>query len=251
MGVFRRCSQCLVCAAALVFGGSPAAQELALFAAAGVKAPAEELIAEFERTTGLHVRRVYDTAGAAEQQFVTAGKRGVLITTAPRIRSIAASGQGTTRGVGDTLAGVAVAERMPRMPLNTADDLKAALLLAKRVAFSDPARGATVGTHFLKVLEQLQIRDEVLAKSVKARDGIETMKWVMSGDVDLGITQVSEIVQTAPHTLLGPFPVSVELATRYDLWFADDSSPAVKDLAMAFTTASARAAMARHGLRAP
>jgi molybdate transport system substrate-binding protein len=235
----------------MLFGGVSAAQDIAFFAAAGVKAPAEELIVEFERTTGLHVRRVYDTAGAAEQKFVAAGKHGVLVTTTARIRSVAASGQGTSHGVGDTLAGVAVAERMPRLPLTTADDLRAALLLAKRVAFSDPARGATVGTHFLKVLDQLHIRDEVLAKSVKARDGIETMKLVMAGEVDLGITQVSEIMQTAPHTLLGPFPVSVELATRYDLWYADDSSPAVTDLAAVFTSASGRAAMARHGLRAP
>lgn len=227
------------------------ADDVAFFAAAGVKAPAEELIHAFERETGHRVRRLYDTAGAAEQQFLANGRQGVLVTTAARIRGLTATGLGTTGTVADTLAGVAVAPRLQHLPLVTADDFKAVLLQARRVAFSDPARGATVGAHFLVVIEQLQIRDDVLAKSVKARDGIETMTWLTQGVVELGITQVSEIRQMAPDALLGPFPAAFELATRYGIWHADRSSPAVKGLAAVFTSADARLVLERHGLRVP
>ena len=39
-----------------------------------------------------------------------------------------------------------------------------------------------------------------------------------SNKVDLGVTQVSEIIQSMPSSLVGAFPVEFELATRYSLW---------------------------------
>ena len=70
-----------------------------------------------------------------------------------------------------------------------------------------------MGVHFVNVIEKLGIKDEVLTKSIKARDGIETMRLVVAGDADIGITQVSEIVQSQSKLLLGAFPKDLELAT--------------------------------------
>ena len=235
----------------LAWSGHALAEEITLYAAAGVKAPAEELVRDFERQTGHTVQRVYDTAGAAEQRFADGGKRGLLITAQARLHRAPYLAEGVQRAVGDTVAGVAVATSFARLPIGTSQGLREALLSARRIAFSDPARGATVGTHFLHVIDQLGIRDEVLAKSVKARDGIETMKLVMSGEVDLGITQVSEIMQADASTLLGPFPRAFDLSTRYSLWFAQDAAPAVKALADLFTSEAGRAGLLQHGLRLP
>ena len=87
--------------------------------------------------------------------------------------------------------------------MSTPETLKAALLSARRIAFSDPARGATVGTHFMKVIEALGIKDEVLKKATLAQDGVETMRLVLEGQVDLGVTQTSEIVQANPRRSSG------------------------------------------------
>jgi hypothetical protein len=75
-------------------------------------------------------------------------------------------------------------------------------------AFSDPARGATVGTHFTKVIEALGIKDEVMQKATVAPDGVETMRLVLDKKVDLGVSQMSEIVQANRDALVGPFPAS-------------------------------------------
>jgi molybdate transport system substrate-binding protein len=139
----------------------------------------------------------------------------------------------------------------PSISINTTDKLKQALLNAKRIAFSDPARGATVGVHFMNVIDKLGIRDEVLAKSTRAKDGIETMRLVAAGEADIGITQVSEIVQSQPKLLLGAFPKEFELATRYSYWVANNSSDATKALANAFGSEEGRASLAKNGLRVP
>lgn len=231
-----------------------------LYAAAGVKVPAEEIITAFERQTGHSVVRMYDTAGAAEEKFMTAGKAGVLITTEVRINKAStmitgALQAGKTLAVGDTLAGAAMsvnfAKTNPNITIDTADKFKQALLSAERIAFSDPARGATVGVHFVNVIEKLGIKDEVLNKSIKARDGIETMRLVVAGDADIGITQVSEIVQSQSKLLLGAFPKDLELATRYSSWVANSSSDATKALANAFGSEAGRTRLEKNGLRVP
>lgn len=240
------------------------ADTVSLYAAAGVKAPAEEIIIAFEQRTGHLVRRHYDTAGAAEAQMMVAIKEkqlvsSLLITTQVRIDKAASVGGalqgGQMRVVGDTLAGVAVSKvfgaALGHTGIGLAADLKRTLLAANRIAFSDPARGATVGVHFVQVIERLGIKDEVLAKSRIAKDGIETMKWVASGEVDIGITQMSEILQTDPALLLGAFPPELELATRYSSWMGVDASPATRDLAAAFASGAGRTALATHGLRLP
>ncbi len=248
------------------------ADSVSLYAAAGVKAPSEEIIQAFEQRTGHQVMRRYDTAGAAEAQMIAKIKQGqsassLLITTQVRIAKASEKGGalhgGEARVVGDTLAGVAISNafaqllreqngtRASHTGIGLAADLKRTLLAAKSIAFSDPARGATVGTHFVQVIERLGIKDAVLAKSRVAKDGIETMQWVVSGEVDIGITQMSEILQTDPALLLGAFPLELELATRYSSWMGADASPAVRDLAAAFASDAGRAVLARHGLRVP
>lgn len=244
--------------------GSAHGETISLFAAAGVKSPAQEIITAFEQRTGHTVKRVFDTAGSAEDQFVAAGKLGVLITTEVRIlkSSVGEPGMlrdGVSRPVGDTLAGVAIspnfASSQPAFAtpsaIDTPQGLKSVLLAARRIAFSDPARGATVGTHFINIIDKLGIRQEVLAKAITAKDGIETMRLVANGDVDLGITQVSEIVQSNPKLLLGPFPREMELATRYNSWHAIGAGTAIKALADTFSSETGRASLARNGLRLP
>ena len=236
------------------------AESISLFAAAGVKAPAEEIIRAFELQTGHTVMRLYDTAGEAEARFIANSKIGVLVTTELRIQRASAAGGKLSNGqmlrVGDTLAGVAISKSFKSnysttslMDIGSAQGLRNALLAAKRIAFSDPARGATVGVHFAQVIDKLGIKDPVMAKAVIAKDGIETMKLVANGEVDLGITQMSEILQFDKSLLLGAFPIELELSTRYSSWVSADASPAVKDLAAAFATQSGRTALAKHGLR--
>ncbi len=229
-------------------------EPMRLYAAAGLKAPITDLAKDFEKSTGQKITLVFDTAGAAEQKFLADPGATFLLTTLPRIRDAEKSGKlsnGAIITVGDTVAGFAAPPGKLKPDISTAEKLKAALLAAPRIAFSDPARGATVGAHFVKVIEALGIKAEVLKKSTLAKDGIETMKLVLAGEVDLGITQISEIVQSNPAALVGPFPEAFDLATTYQLWQRVDASAAAKAFAKEISSPAERAKLVSHGLRPP
>src|SRR5438552_17339129 len=193
---------------------SPAAfaEDLKVYAAAAFKSPLAEIAAQYETATGNKVRVVLDTAGATEQKFRDDTQAVLLITTLPVINEAEKTGKlqsGTTYRLGDSLAGLAFSPGSAKPDISTPEKLKAALLAAKRIAYSDPARGATVGIHFMKVIESLGVKDEVQRKATVAKDGPETMRLVLEEKIDLGVTQIPEILQASRNAVAGPFPRSL------------------------------------------
>jgi molybdate transport system substrate-binding protein len=243
-----------VVAAPLAFAQPQAARTIKVYAAAAVKTPLSAIAAEYEKATGNGVVLVFDTAGAAEQKFRADPDSALLITSATLIRNAESSGSlrdGTSSVLGSTVAGVAVPPGSPKPDISSPEKLKAALLSARRIAFSDPARGATVGNHFMRVIESLGVKDEVLRKATLARDGIETMRLVLEERVDIGITQTSEIVQASPDAVAGPFPREFELATAYWLWHRESVFPEVRDFVARLTGPAGRAKLAADGVIPP
>lgn len=236
----------------LLCASSAFGEELTVYAAAAVKSPLLKIAAEYEAATGNKVVCVFDTAGATEQRFRADPGAALLVTTDVLIADRVKSGtlkDGVAERLGSTVAGVAVPPGSPKPDISTAAKLKAALLSAPRIAFSDPARGATVGTHFVKVIEALGIKDEILRKATLAPDGIETMRLVVDKKVDLGVSQSSEIVQANPDALVGPFPSEFNLATTFSLWHRVDISPAARDFVALITNPASRQKLAAEGFR--
>lgn len=239
-------------AIACVCASTASADEVKVHAAAGVKAPLLTLAADYEAKTGHRIVAVFDTAGATYKGFLADPGAALLITTQALIADGEKGGRlkgGVSVRLGDTVAGFAAPPGAPKPDVSTPEKLKAALLSVRRIAFSDPARGATVGTHFMKIIESLGIRDDVLKKATLAPDGVETMRLVLEGKVDLGVTQISEIVQANRAALVRPFPGAFDLATTYSLWHAAGASAAAREFAALLTSQAGRAALADEGLR--
>src|SRR5215471_12078796 len=235
-----------------LFSGTAFSEDLKIYAAAALKAPLGDIVSQYEASTGNKVMFVLDTAGATEQRFREDPQAALLITAVPVINEAEKMGRlkgGTTYVLGDSLAGIAFSPGTPKPDVSTPEKLKAALLSAKRIAFSDPARGATVGIHFMKVIDSLGVKDEVLKKSKVAKDGIETMRLVMEEKYDLGVTQISEILQADRNAVAGPFPKQFELATTYSLWYRSDASPATKAFVELLTSPASRKKLADNGIR--
>ena len=248
----------VVLASALATGAACAqgakGQAVKVYAAAVAKTPLTAIAAEYESATGNKVSLVFDTAGAAEQKFRADPEATLLITTVPLIRNAENAGalrDGTNILLGSTVAGVVVTPGSKKPDISTAENLKAALLAARRIAVSDPARGATVGTHFMKVIEALGVKDEVLRKIAFAPDGLETTHRVVTGEADLGVSQSSEIVQASPDAFAGPFPKEFALTTDFSLWHRNNISAAAADLAARLTGPSGREKLAAGGIVAP
>jgi len=238
----------------LCFASSTFGEEVKVYAAAAVKVPFTKLAEDYRKATGHTLVFVFDTAGATEQKFRADPSAAILVTTETLIANSIRSGtlkDGTSRRLGATVAAFAVPPGSPKPDISTPAKLKAALLAARRIAFSDPARGATVGTHFTKVIEALGIKDEVLRKATIAPDGVETMRLVLDKKVDLGVSQMSEIVQANRDALVGPFPGEFDLATTFSLWLRADASPAVRDFVALIESPAGQARLAAEGFRVP
>jgi len=239
----------ILCFASLAVG-----EEVKVYAAAAVKSPFVKLAEEYEKAAGHTVVFVFDTAGATEQKFRADPSAALLVTTEALITERLKSGMlkdGSNRRLGATVAAFAVPPGAPKPDISTPARLKATLLAARRIAFSDPARGATVGTHFTKVIEMLGIKDEVLQKATIAPDGVETMRLVLDKTVDLGVSQMSEVVQANRDALVGPFPGEFDLATTFSLWHRADASPAVRDFVALIESPAGQARLAAEGFRVP
>jgi molybdate transport system substrate-binding protein len=231
-----------------------AAQDVKIYAAAVVKTPLTAIAADYEKVTGNRVTLVFDTAGATEQRFRADPDAALLITTVPLIRkaeSMGALQDGTSTLLGSTVAGVAVTPGAPKPDVSTPEKLKAALLAANRIAVSDPSRGATVGTHFMKVIEALGVKDDVLRKVRFSRDGVETVRLVVEGGADLGVSQSSEIVQASHDAFAGPFPREFALTTDFSLWHRNNIPSAAADLVARLTNPAGRKKLAAEGIMAP
>ena len=244
-----------VALAASVAAGQPAKGEtVKIYAAAVMKTPLTAMAADYEKATGNKAIVIFDTAGATEQRFRADPDATLLITAAPLIKNAENSGalkDGTSTLLGSTVAGVAVPPGSAKPDVSTAEKLKAALLSAKRIAVSDPQRGATVGTHFMKVIEGLGIKDQVMPKITFAADGLETMRFVMEKRADLGVSQSSEIVQASPDAMAGPFPKEYALNTDFTLWHRNNISPAAKDFVVRLTGPQGREKLAADGVLPP
>jgi len=227
-------------------------ENLKVYAAAAFKSPLLEIATQYERATGNKVTLIFDTAGSTEQKFREDPEAALLITTLTLISDGEKAGRlkdGVVYPLGDSLAGIAFAPGSVKPDISTSEKLKAALLGAKRITFSDPARGATVGIHFMKVIESLGVKDDVLRKATVARDGVETMRLVLEEKVDIGITQISEILQANRDAVAGPFPKEFELATTYSLWHRKNISPAALAFVTLVTSPASRTKFTENGIR--
>jgi molybdate transport system substrate-binding protein len=229
------------------------AEDVTVYAAAAVKAPLTTLAADYEKKSGNKVTLIFDTAGTTARRFRNSPTT-LLITDISLIREAENKGtlrEGASAPLGSTMAAVAVPPKSAKPDISTPEKLKAVLLGAKRIAVSDPARGATVGTHFMKVIDALGIKDQLMPKITFATDGVATMKLVIDEGVDIGVSQSSEILQSSRDSLVGPFPGEFALSTNFSLWHRDDVSPAIKDLVAALTGPDGREKLSAEGITPP
>jgi molybdate transport system substrate-binding protein len=127
------------------------------------------------------------------------------------------------------------------------DALKQALLSASSIAHADPARGATAGAHFARVLEQLGIAEQVKARVTVLPFGGDVIAEVARGRFEIGVSQSSEIVAHPGVTLAGRLPAPYGHSTRY-LAAKPIGAGARADSVLSFLqTAPARSAFADFG----
>jgi len=166
----------------------------------------------FEKATGNKVNVAFK-GGAEATADLKNGAADLVITNTDVVDKLATDG--VVAGNGETLlmiskvaVGVKVGAKRP--DVSTPDKLKAALLAAKTVGYSQ----GTSGQHFLTVIERLGIADAVKAKGVVVQ-GRPVGAAIASGEAEIGVQQVAELRPVAGVDVVGELPPALQKQIPY------------------------------------
>ncbi len=198
---------------ALVAGAAANAADITVVASGGpLPDVMGTLVPMFESATGNKVKISFK-GGPAIAADVKQGAADLVVTGTEVVDELAKAGD--VVGNGKTLlmiskVGVAVKAGAPKPDISTPDKLKAALLAAKTVGYSQGASGQ----HFMTVVEKLGIADAVKAKAVIAQ-GRPVGAAIASGEAEIGVQQVAELRPVAGTEVIGEMPADLQKQIPY------------------------------------
>jgi molybdate transport system substrate-binding protein len=171
------------------------ADEITLIAPGGIRAPIQKLIPDFERKTGHTVKATFGSGNGTKRQVMNGEPYDVPIVQPPLAEVIATGhvNPGTETPLATVAVAVAVRKGAPKPDISTPEAVRKMLLAAKSVAFPDGARGAAAGASFDQTLKTLGIAEQMQAKITRAQGGAGAMEMLAKGEVEIGLTFLSEI----------------------------------------------------------
>jgi len=185
-----------------------AAQGLVASLATGLKA-----------RTGLDIGGEFGAVGAMADKLRGGLPTDLVILTAALVAKLSEEKLVVPASIADVgLVETAVAVRAndPKVSVNDAASLRAALLAANAIFVPD-IKASTAGIHVAKVLQQLGITDAVADRLRVYPNGATAMRQLAASGAarPIGCTQSTEIIATPGIVLCGPLPAGCELKTMY------------------------------------
>jgi len=195
---------------------SAEAAEIKVLTAGAMRGVVDALVPDFEKGSGHKVVLDNATAGALAKRIGEGEAFDLAIITPPVIDALAAKGKiaGPRVDLAKVGMGVAVKEGAPAPDITSVEAFKAALIAAKSVAYIDPKAGGSSGIYFDGLIDRLGIGEAVRAKA-RLKAGGHVADLVASGEAELAVHQISEILPVKGVRLVGPLPASIQNTTVY------------------------------------
>jgi molybdate transport system substrate-binding protein len=191
--------------------------DVKIMSSGGLKAVITALADAFARASGHRLAPVFGPPAAIKSRIEDGETVDVAVMTAPLIDALVAQGKlaaATSVELARSGLGVAVRAGAPKPDIGTVEAFRRTLLAAQSIVATDPAAGAASGIHFAKVIEQLGIANEVMAKT-RLNSGSYNAEFVARGEAELAIQQISEILPVKGAELVGPLPPGVQATTVF------------------------------------
>ena len=205
----------VVLAVALSLASTVHAQkEITVIGPGSARAALEKLLPGFEEKTGYKVISTIGTGVGTKKQIIQGEAFDVPIMQWP-LDEVLASGNvvvASRTPIVTVSAAVFIRKGTAKPDISTPGAVKRMLLAAKSVAYPDPAIGAAVGLSINETLRKLGIFEQVQAKSTLKTTGGACMALVASGEVEIGMTFLSEITDPGVE-LVGVLPLEISKPT--------------------------------------
>jgi molybdate transport system substrate-binding protein len=203
----------------LVFASTAAtAAEIKVISAGAVRTVIAGMIDEYKKTSGDTFDFTVGPTGLLRDVIASGKPADLLITSSPLMAELEKTGKlppGSRTNLGSVGIGVVIREGAATPGFSTPEAFRKMLLDARSVAHTAPELGGTSSVHLLGLLKKLGIHDEVARKAVHREGGIQVSRAVASGDAEIGITLISEIIPVKGARFAGPLPEAYQLWTVY------------------------------------
>jgi molybdate transport system substrate-binding protein len=194
-----------------------AAAEIEVLTAGAFKSVVMAVAPEFEAGFGDKAVVANDTAGALAKRIADGEAFDVVILTAAAIDQLVQDGRvasGSPVRLARVGIGVAVKRGATPPGIATVAAFATTLRQARSVAYIDPASGGSSGIYLAQLFDKMGLADIIKAKAVLVPGGLVAER-IASGEAELGIHQISEILAVPGVTLVGPLPSEIQNYTVY------------------------------------
>ena len=191
------------------------AAEISTIGPGGIRAAVTQMIPAFEKATGHKVTGTFGSGGGTKQQVIKGEPFDVPIVQPP-VDPVVTSGNvdpKTERLLANVWVGVAVRSGEPKPDISSGAAVKKLLLSARAISYPNAATGAGAGLSFDATLKKLGIYEQMQPKIRIAQGGAGAMAMLAKGEVDIGLTYISEIIPEPGVEVVGPLPGDVSEPT--------------------------------------
>lgn len=210
----------LACAALLLFVACTAfAEPLNVVSSGGFAAAYKRLVQEWQKQPGREVHSEWgpsmgETRNAIPARLARAEPVDVVIMVGDALDRLMASGQlvpGSKIVLADSTIACAVPKGAARPDIHTVEQLRATLLAAHSVAWSDSASGEYIER---ELLPHLGIAEQMRGKGRKIA-ATPVAEIVARKEADFGCQQRSELLPVAGIDIVGDLPDEVQRITQF------------------------------------
>jgi molybdate transport system substrate-binding protein len=192
---------------------------LNVFCAGAAQAVVTRIAEKFQRDSGNFVAANFGAVGAMKARVAAGEPVDVIVLTAALVDELIAQGlvvAGSRVDLGKVGTGVAVRAGTPLPDVTDMRVLRGNMLAASRIVCPDPAV-ATAGKVVMSALDRMGISSEVRARLQFFPNGYAAMNDLArsTGVLEMGITQITEIMANKGVTLVGPLPAEVQNIAVY------------------------------------
>ena len=204
----------------LVVGVAAKAAGLKVLSAVGMQPVMEDLGPKFERATGHKLAIVFEPIALALKRVQGGETADVIVLPQQGIDSLVKDGKAAASDVTAIARagmGVAVRKGAVKPDISSSESFKSAMLAAKSVNVSDPARGGVATAYIMTVFERFGISEEMKPKLVYAKvpGAAGIAREVANGEAEIALNQLQEFVPVAGIEIVGPFPGDLQLTTVF------------------------------------
>ena len=193
-------------------------RELRVFSTIAVQPALEELAPQFEAANGVRLHVTWNTAPVLVKRLQGGETADVLILNRAGIDKMTREGRVRARSevtLASSATAIAIKAGAVRPDISTPEALRRTLLAARAISYTDPAAGGASGIYFAKLLERLGIAEAVNAKTRFPPPAGLSGDFLLTGDADLAVQQVPELLQVRGIEIVGPLPGELHMVTVF------------------------------------